>query len=87
MNKEISYTIKLKKEERGVWRVDLEDRYGNTTTVYEQNVDEAMKFARFWCNETEERKLAKDSMNNAIADMIVMDRIAGITTSTSDSLD
>ena len=46
-----------------------------------------MKFARFWCNETEERKLAKDSMNNAIADMIVMDRIAGITTSTSDSLD
>ena len=55
--------------------------------MYEPSVDSAFDYAINWCRETEERQHAKEVHNKAVMDMIALDRIAGITTDTSDGLD
>ena len=46
-----------------------------------------MQYALYWIEKAEERQHAKEVMNNAIMEAITLDQMAGITTSTSDSLD
>ena len=55
--------------------------------MYEPSVDRAFDYAINWCRETDERQHAKEVQNKAIMDMIALDKIAGITTNNSDSLD
>ena len=71
----------------GSFKVALSDHNNNMNVVYERSLQDALKYAKTWCEEAEERQHAKDVMNKAIMESIVLDRIAGITTSTRDSLD
>jgi len=69
------------------YKIDLEDHHGNHNQVYERTVEEALNYARNWCKQAEERQHSNEVHNKAIMDMIALDKIAGITTSTRDSLD
>jgi len=71
----------------GSFKVALSDHNNNMNVVYERSLQDALKYAKTWCEEAEERQHAKDVMNRAILESIALDRIAGITTSTRDSLD
>ena len=71
----------------GSFKVALSDHNNNMNVVYERSLQDALKYAKTWCEEAEERQHAKDVMNKAIMESILLDRIAGITTSTRDSLD
>ena len=82
-----AYTIQVTQAHSGTFKVSMSDHNGNSSTVYEMSVENALNYAKVWCNEAEERQHAKDVMNKAIMESIILDRIAGITTSTSDSLD
>ena len=55
--------------------------------MYEPSVDRAFDYAINWCRESETREEARQTHNKAIAEMIKLDRQAGITTNTSDGLD
>ena len=81
------YYITIESAHSGYYKVDLEDHYGNYTQVYERTVEEALNYARNWCKQADERKKAKEIHNNAVLEMIALDRAAGITTSNSDGLD
>ena len=81
------YNINIQYSHSGFYKVSLTDHHGARNVVYEPSVDSAFDYALNWCRETEERQHAKDVMNKAIMESIALDRIAGITTSTSDSLD
>ena len=81
------YTINITNAHSGTYKVVLRDHNGNSNTVYEMSVENALNYAKVWCAEAEERQHAKDVMNKAIMESIILDRIAGITTSTRDSLD
>ena len=82
-----AYTIQITQAHSGTFKVSMSDHNGNSSTVYERSVDDALKYAKTWCNKAEERQHSKEIMNKAIMESIILDRIAGITTSTSDSLD
>ena len=82
-----AYTIQVTQAHSGTFKVSMSDHNGNSSTVYERSVDDALKYAKTWCNKAEERQHSKEIMNKAIMESIILDRIAGITTSTSDSLD
>ena len=81
------YNINIQYSHSGFYKVSLTDHHGARNVVYEPSVDSAFDYALNWCRETEERQHAKDVMNKAIMESIILDRIAGITTSTRDSLD
>jgi hypothetical protein len=82
-----AYTIQVTQAHSGTFKVSMSDHNGNSSTVYERSVGDALKYAKTWCNKAEERQHSKEIMNKAIMESIILDRIAGITTSTSDSLD
>ena len=71
----------------GSFKVALSDHNNSMTVVYEKSLQDALNYAERWCEASEERQHATEVMNNAILESIALDRIAGITTSTSDSLD
>jgi len=81
------YTINITNAHSGTFKVVLCDHNGNSNTVYEMSVENALNYAKVWCAEADERENSKQAMAKAIKDMIALDRIAGITTSTRDSLD
>ena len=81
------YNITIEYSHSGFYKVSLSDHHGGRNVVYEPSVAKALKYAKTWCEEADERKHAKDIMNKAILESIALDRIAGITTSTRDSLD
>ena len=83
----MKYYITIEQSDTGFFKVELEDHYGNCTTVYERTVEEAMNYAKNWCKQTEDRQKAKESMNKAIAECIKLDRKAGITSGYRDGLD
>ena len=87
MKKQYKITITQADRPYECYKVSLEDYNGNISCVYEPTIAQALKYAKVWCEKAEERQHAKDIMNNAILESITLDRIAGITTSTSDSLD
>ena len=84
MNK---YNITIEYSHSGNYKVSLSDHHGSRNVVYEPSVAKALDYAKKWCEDADERKHESDIMNNAIMESILLDRIAGITTSTSDSLD
>ena len=84
MNK---YNITIEYSHSGNYKVSLSDHHGSRNVVYEPSVAKALDYAKKWCENTDERKHEKDIMNKAIMESIALDRIAGITTSISDSLD
>ena len=71
----------------GFFKVDLEDHYGSTTVVYEPTLKQAMQYALYWCEMTEQRHETKQLHAKAVMEMMELDRKAGITTSMSDGLD
>lgn len=81
------YKITIEYSHSGFYKVSLSDHHGARNVVYEPSVSKALKYAKTWCEEADERKHASDVMNRAILESIALDRIAGITTSTRDSLD
>ena len=81
------YNINIQYSHDGFYKVSLTDHHGARTVVYEPSVDSAFDYAINWCRDTEERQHAKEVHNKAVMDMIALDRIAGITTDTSDGLD
>ena len=82
-----AYTIQITQAHSGTFKVSMSDHNGNSNTVYEMSVKNALNYAKVWCAEADERENSKQAMAKAIKDMIALDRIAGITTSTRDSLD
>ena len=83
------YTINITLADKAdkFYKVALSDHNNNMNVVYEESLQDALKYAKTWCEQAEERQHAKDVMNKAILESIALDRIAGITTSTRDSLD
>ena len=81
------YNINIQYSHNGFYKVSLADHHGASNVVYEPSVDSAFDYAINWCREAEERQHAKEVHNKAVMDMIALDRIAGITTETSDGLD
>ena len=81
------YTINITEAHSGTFKVSMSDNNGNNNMVYEKSVENALNYAKVWCAEADERENSKLVMAKAIKDMIALDRIAGITTSTRDSLD
>ena len=81
------YNITIEYSHSGNYKVDLKDHHGNYNQVYEPSVAKALDYAKQWCKEADERKKAKEIHNNAVLEMIALDRAAGITTSMSDGLD
>jgi len=81
------YKILIEYSHDNFYKVSLTDHNGARNVVYEPSVDRAFDYAINWCRETDERQHAKEVQNKAIMDMIALDKIAGITTSQSDSLD
>ena len=82
-----AYTIQITQAHSGTFKLSMSDHNGNSNTVYEMSVENALNYAKVWCAEAEERQHSKEILNKAIMESILLDRIAGITTSTSDSLD
>ena len=70
-----------------MWQVEMRDHHSNYTCVYEPSVKQAMQYALYWFERADEREAEHQATNKAIMQMIELDREAGITTSTRDSLD
>jgi hypothetical protein len=87
MKKQYKITITEADRPYVLWKVELKDHNGNINCVYEKTHKKAMQYALYWIEKAEERQHAKEVMNNAIMEAITLDQMAGITTSTSDSLD
>ena len=83
------YTINITLADKAdkFYKVALSDHNNNMNVVYEESLQDALNYAKTWCEQADERQHAKDVMNKAIMESIALDRIAGITTSTRDSLD
>ena len=81
------YKILIEYSHDNFYKVSLTDHHGARTVVYEPSVERALDYAMQWCHESDQRKQERDTHNKAIAEMIKLDRQAGITTNTSDGLD
>ena len=69
------------------FKVEVSDKYGCETTVYERNILDASKFVYDWWEDTENRKKSNDLMNKAILNCIKLDKKSGILTGNRDGLD
>tara|TARA_R100000479_G_C6318408_1_gene176780 strand:+ start:480 stop:734 length:255 start_codon:yes stop_codon:yes gene_type:complete len=69
------------------FKVEVSDKYGCETTVYEKNILDASKFVYDWWEDTENRKKSNDLMNKAILNCIKLDKKSGILTGNRDGLD
>ena len=69
------------------YKVELQDHYGSMTTVYEPSVKQAMQYALYWCEMTEQRHETKQLHAKAVMEMNKIDKEAGILTGNSDGLD
>jgi len=81
------YKILIEYSHDNFYKVSLTDHNGARNVVYEPSVDRAFDYAINWCRESDTREQARQTHNKAIAEMIKLDRQAGITTRTSDGLD
>ena len=69
------------------FKVEVSDKYGCETTVYEKNILDASKFVYDWWEDTENRKKSNDLINKAILNCIKLDKKSGILTGNRDGLD
>ena len=81
------YYITIESAHSGFFKVDLEDHYGNYTQVYEKTVEEALNYAKNWCEQAEEREKNRQIHAKAIKEMNKLDKKAGILTGNNDGLD
>ena len=81
------YKILIEYSHDNFYKVSLTDHNGARNVVYEPSVDRAFDYAINWCRESDTREQARQTHNKAIAEMMKLDRQAGITTSQRDSLD
>ena len=80
-----SYTIT--KKDNGWYRVEVIDKYGAWTEVYEKTLFEASKFVYEYWDKSEQRKKRKDNWNQAMIKMIKLDKENGIVSGNRDGLD
>ena len=80
-----SYTIT--KKDNGWYRVEVIDKYGAWTEVYEKTLFEASKFVYEYWDKSEQRKKSKDNWNQAMIKMIKLDKENGIVSGNRDGLD
>ena len=81
------YKITIEYSHDNFYKVSLTDHNGARNVVYEPSVDRAFDYAINWCRESDTREEARQVHARAVKEMITLDKQAGITTSTSDSLD
>ena len=81
------YNINIQYSHDNFYKVSLTDHHGARTVVYEPSVDRAFDYAINWCREADTREEERQTHAKAVAEMIKLDRQAGITTSMSDGLD
>ena len=81
------YNINIQYSHDGFYKVSLTDHHGARTVVYEPSVDRAFDYAINWCREADTREEERQTHAKAVAEMIKLDRQAGITTRTRDGLD
>ena len=80
-----SYTIT--KKDNGWYRVEVIDKYGAWTEVYEKTLFEASKFVYEYWDKSDQRKKHKDNWNQAMIKMIKLDKENGIVSGNRDGLD
>ena len=85
MRKELQITITQTNNTN--YRVDLQDHYGTKTTVYEPSVKQAMQYALYWSEKTEQRYEENQAHAKAVMEMNKLDKEAGILTGNYDGLD
>ena len=81
------YKITIEYSHDNFYKVSLTDHNGARNVVYEPSVDRAFDYAINWCRESDTREETRQVHARAVKEMITLDKQAGITTSTSDSLD
>ncbi len=81
------YKITIEYSHDNFYKVSLTDHNGARNVVYEPSIDRAFDYAINWCRESDTREEERQVHARAVKEMITLDRQAGITTSTSDSLD
>ena len=77
----------MTKAHNNMWAVEMRDQHLNYTCVYEPSVKQAMQYAEQWFADADKREEANQIHAKAVAEMIKLDRKAGITTSMRDGLD
>jgi hypothetical protein len=73
-----AYTIQVTQAHSGTFKVSMSDHNGNSNTVYEMSVENALNYAKVWCAEADERNHAKEAMNKAIAECVKIDIDRGV---------
>ena len=77
MSKELYYNnVKLvitSDLRKNFYKVEMTDKNGFKSTVYESSLNDAIEYAKHWFNNTEKRKKSYDS----IGDMIEIDKKEG----------
>ena len=71
----------------GWYRVEMRDHHCNYCCVYEPSVKQAMQYALYWFEKTEEREKASRIHGKAVQAMQKLDREAGILKGNYDGLD
>tara|TARA_R100000742_G_C4181896_1_gene16745 strand:+ start:290 stop:541 length:252 start_codon:yes stop_codon:yes gene_type:complete len=69
------------------FKVEVIDKYGTRTTVYEKTILDASKFIMNYWEKSEERKLSNNLMNKAITNCVELDEKYGILKGNRDGLD
>ena len=57
---------KITKDHNDFFKVEVSDKYGFTTTVYERNILDASKYVIDWWENADERKETNDKLAKAI---------------------
>ena len=73
--------------DNGWYKVEMRDHHCNYCCVYEPSVKQAMQYALYWFEKTEEREEASRIHGKAVQAMQKLDREAGILKGNYDGLD
>ena len=79
--------LTIEKAHSNMYKVEMRDHYCNYTCVYEPSVKQAMQYALYWFEKTEQRREENQTHAKAVMEMMAIDKKAGITTNMSDGLD
>ena len=79
--------LTIEKAHGDMWKVEMRDHYCNYSCVYEPSVKQAMQYALYWFEKTEQRREENQTHAKAVMEMMAIDKKAGITTNMSDGLD
>ena len=74
-------------QDGNMYKVEMPDHHCNYCCVYEPSVKQAMQYALYWFEKTEEREKASRIHGKAVQAMQKLDREAGILKGNYDGLD